>query len=297
MSVATNTDHQYDNYSLVLNSTHIVPNTGNSVFQYKFVSSVTFKDATISLGSIQLYYSWFNISQALNNNRFSYKWFDNSGILNSVFEIKFPDGYYSVNDLNEYIQSILVSRGHYLVQVSSGNHIYHIEFTTNSVYYAVQLNCYAMRTTSADFTRGSTDWAYPSEATTVQVIISSASQFNLLVGLNVGVYPEASDTNNHTFLSNITPNMNPVSNLLMSCSLANQGGFSDPSNIIYTFSSGNAEFGGMIDRSPSLSNHIRIADGQYSSFTVNLIDQNYQRVDIKDPNSVIILHFRIRKPT
>ncbi len=286
---------EYENYSLVLNSSHIVPNTGNSIFKYNFQSTVNFKDASVSLGSLQIYYSWFNISEKLNNNRFTYKWFDNAGVLNTVYEVKIQDGFYSVNDLNEYLQSILISRGHYLTQVSSGNHIYHLEFTTNAIYYAIQLNTYAMRPASADYTRGSTDWAFPSEYTTVQMIFNSTSKFNELVGYNLGVYPETSDTLNHTFLSNITPNMNPVSNLLMSCSLANQGGFSDPSNLIYTFSSGQAEFGQMIDRQPNLSNHIRIADGQYSNFTVNFIDQNLQRVDIKDPNTVIILHFKIKK--
>jgi hypothetical protein len=286
----------YKSYSVVLNRSNIVKNTNNSVLKYSFDSAISFKDAQISLNTINLYFSWFNISAALGNNRFSYKWFDGSGQLNTVYDVLIKDGYYSVNNLNEYLQSILVSRGHYLQQVSSGNYIYFFEFVTNAVYYAIELNVYAMRTASsagADYVRGSTDWAYPAAFTTPQVILNSTNKFNQLIGFANGVYPENTDSNNHVFTSSIAPVLEPISTVLLLCSFATQGGFSNPDNIIYSFTTGGSSFGDMIEKTPVVNNSVSIRDGVYSNFTIELVDQNYQRIDIKDPSVLVMVNIRM----
>jgi hypothetical protein len=284
---------EYDYYSVILNSSNIVPGTKNSVFKYNFRQGIKFENASVSMANLNMFNSWFNISSALNNNKFSYKWFDSLGVLSEVYTVTYKDGNYNINDLNEFMQSILVSRGHYIKQVSSGNHIYHLEFVSNNNYYSAQLNTYAMRTESADYVRGSTNWAFPTIATTVQLIFLSTSMFNNLLGFTNGTYPQVSDTNNHTYLSDFTPDMNPVSSLMLTCSFCSQGGFSDPDNIIFSFTSGSAPFGAMLEKSPVVENYIKIRDGQYTNFTLEFLDQAYRRVDILDPATVITLNFKI----
>lgn len=287
---------EYNNYSVVLNSSNIVPGTKNSVLRYKFDSAMTFKNAQISLSTLNMYFSWFNISSSLNNNKFSYKWFDNTGTLNQVYDVVFQDGYYSINDLNEYVQSILVSRGHYLKQASSGNHIYHIEFISNKVYYTIELNIYAMMTeeaAGASYVRGSTDWGFPTVYTTVQVILNSTNKFSSLIGFENKTYPEVSDTNNHVFSSTVSPVMEPIYTVLLLCSFATQGGYSNPDNIIYSFTNTGAGFGDIIEKTPFVNNYVNIRDGVYSNFTIELVDQNYQRIDIRDPSILAIMNFKI----
>ena len=283
---------EYKYRTVVLNKDNIVPGTGNAVLKYNFPSSENFKKAGMTLTHLSIMNSWFNITRTLGNNKFSYKWFDISGNLSEVFDVEFQDGYYSVSSLNSYMQGILVSRGHYLRRVSSGEYVYHLEFLTSTDYYAIQLNCYAMRTESADYLRGSTSWGWPSQYTTVQIIIPSTNKFKELVGFVEGTYPEVSDINDHSFLSNVTPTMDPVSTLFLHCSLISQGGFSDPDDILYAFTAGNAPLGTTIEKIPPKDNYAGIRDGLYQSFTIEIKDQDYRRVNVRDPVMMFQLTFR-----
>ncbi len=284
---------KYKQYSVVLNNSHVVAGSKNSTLRYNFESAQKFENAKISLNTINVYFSWFNISANLNNNKFSYKWFDSNGLLNQVFDITIKDGYYSVNDLNEYVQSILVTRGHYLKKVVNGENGYHIEFVSNPVYYRIELNTYAMRTASVEYIRGSTDWAFPAAYTTVQVIINSTNQFGKLIGLPAGTYPEISNNEDHAHVSSFSPIMDPISSILMLCSFATQGGFSNPDNIIYSFTTGSSGFGDMIEKTPVSENYVNIRDGIYSNFTIDLVDQAYNKIDIRDPSILVMVNFRI----
>ena len=62
--------------SIFLNSENVEYNGDNITYnklRFKFQTPVEFKNnAKISLGSLNLYYSWFNISKSYNNNSFSY---------------------------------------------------------------------------------------------------------------------------------------------------------------------------------------------------------------------------------
>jgi hypothetical protein len=290
---------EYQQYSVILNSKNIVPGSNNSVLKYDFDTALKFENAQVAVNTVNIYFSWFNISDALNNNKFSYKWFDIDGNLTQVFNIVIKDGYYNVNNLNEYIQSILVSRGHYLVHEPSGKFVYHIELVTNPVYYTIEMNLYAMMSLAsagAIYIKGSTDWGLPNEATTIQVILNSTNLFSSLIGFENGTYPEVSDTNNYIFSSTKAPVMDPISSLMMTCSFASQGGFSNPDNIIYSFTSSGVKFGGLVEKQPVLENYVNIRDGTYSNFTIELLNQNFQRINIKDSDMLIILNFRLVKP-
>lgn len=301
--MAAQKEKEYDIYTVILNKSHIVPNTGNSTLKYNFNSSIEFKDSSLSLSSINIFNSWFNISAALQNNQFSYKWFNNAGVLNQTYTITFPDGYYDVNDMNEYVQSQLVSRGHYLQHTVDSQYVYHIEFISNASYYAIQMNVYAMRTSDVNYTRGVSSntnlypaWGWPSAYTSIQVILSSTNKFYQLIGIQPGTYPSVSDNLNHSYLSDITPTMDPVSSLMVQCSLVNQGGFSDPSDILYSFTAGGVAFGGMIDKQIARDTFCKIRDGVYQNLVLKITDQTYNRVDIRDPSIVIMLNFKIPRP-
>ena len=153
------------------------PGSKNSVLRYNFVSANTFEGADLSLISAVVNSAWFNISSALNNNTFTYKWLDERGDLTETVTITIQDGYYDINNLNEYIQNRLYNKGHYIKHVASGNVIYPFLLRTNMAYYAVQLDVYPIRSESVDYVRGSTEWGWPDDFITPQFIISSTNSF------------------------------------------------------------------------------------------------------------------------
>ena len=61
--------------TIVLNSSNLVNNGLNNQFVYVFPNSVNIKNSYIAVASVAIYYSWFNISAALGNNKFSYTWY------------------------------------------------------------------------------------------------------------------------------------------------------------------------------------------------------------------------------
>jgi hypothetical protein len=131
--------------TIILTETNIEKNTNNSNLLYSFQGSTTFKNSTIALASVNLFFGSFNITKKYNNNTLSYKWFDINGILNQIIEITISDGYYSVNTLNEFLQSEFVKKGHYLID-SNNKYVYFFEMQSNCTYYSIQINVYPMIT-------------------------------------------------------------------------------------------------------------------------------------------------------
>jgi hypothetical protein len=168
--------------TIFFNNSHIV-NKSNNRLVFRFSSSTTFKNARVALKSVTMYYSWFNISAAYNNNRFQYTWFDNTGELNTTVTVTIPDGSYSIETLNEYFQ----------------------------------INCYPMPTSVQNASTyqyvkpvGAT-WAYPPVATTPQIIINSTNEFKTLLGFDAGSYPAILQQTKYDVLGQHVPQIDPVS--------------------------------------------------------------------------------------
>eukprot|EP00952_Eustigmatos_sp_NYUAD-ZCMA_P003085 13407-Eustigmatos_ZCMA.PRE.1 len=68
----------------------------------------------------------------------------------------------------------MVSNGHYLTD-SNGDYVYYIEFQENSVYYAVQLNCYYVPTALPSGYSNPASMTFPATNKTPQVVIPSTN--------------------------------------------------------------------------------------------------------------------------
>ena len=79
--------------TIAISSKAIQPNSNNSTFHYAFPQSVVFKNQEIALSSLTMFNSVYNISSALNNNKFQYVW--NS----TLYTLTLPDGIYEVFDI------------------------------------------------------------------------------------------------------------------------------------------------------------------------------------------------------
>lgn len=176
--------------TLILNQSNIVPNTGNSVFRYNFPQGgVYLENETIAVQQVSLYNSVFNISSALDNNTFSYIWVDGT---TNVVTMPAAGAYFSLADINAYLQSVMITNTHYL-QTSGTNpqNVFFIELIVNQSRYADQLNCFPLNTTIAtakswSLPSGAT-WSIPTGAQIVPMLVVPNTNFSDLIGFAAGI--------------------------------------------------------------------------------------------------------------
>jgi hypothetical protein len=245
------------------------------------------KDQQVALKSISLYYAWDNISAAQQNNTFSYIWHTSSGT--TTHTVTIPDGSYSIDDLNSYLQSVMIANGHYLVN-DSGDHVYYIEFLTNAVYYAVQLNCLALPTSLPSGYTNPASMTFPATALTPRIVIP-ATNIRDILGLSEGTYPATPQTTDYSTYSSTAPQVSPTQSIVMTTNLISSG-LTNPPNVLYSFTPSGTSFGSIIDRQPSSPLWLDVTPGYYQSVEVQFFNQDYSQLVIKDPNVVIILAIR-----
>jgi hypothetical protein len=247
-----------------------------------------------------MYFSWFNITAAYNNNKFSYTWIEGT-----VVQLTIPDGYYSVDTLNAYIQSEMYSRSHYLLD-STGKVVYLISIAENASLYAIQL--YLSRCPTATEVGNTSTSIYkgykgPDGTVTIftgvgtrrpKITISSTNKFCDIIGFSPATYEtNGSTTNTTSFTSNYTPQISPVSSIVMTCSLCNQP-MSRPNNVLYSFGTTNVQFGYGINVAPSQLMFVPINAGNSNEFYVEFRDQDFQPMNIKDNQLVIMLAIKTK---
>lgn len=280
--------------TIILNSTNIV-NTGNNKLVYRFQGGgVTFRNNDIALAQMSLYYSWYNINaSAYNNNTLAYRWLNGT-----IYTITIPDGYYSVLALNAYIQSVMVNNSHYLIDIATGEFVYFIQIQSNEQYYAIQLNEFlsplpATIGVTYNYPVGAT-WTLPVASTTPQLIIYpfTQSNFGKVIGFSAGSYPATFPyVSSYSTLSNITPELQPISAVLITCSLITNP-YATNSKSIYSFGIPATQFGQQIIVTPAEFTYNRITDGFYNDFTIEILDQNGVPIPLKDPQLTILLTIR-----
>jgi hypothetical protein len=290
--------------TLVLNSENIVDGTNNSVLQYNFPNSVYLKDEYIAVQQISLYNSVFNISSALNNNSFSYKWVD--GLIYPVV-MTATGVHLSLSQINSYFQSVMIANKHYYT--SGGQNVYLMEIVLNQSAYAYQINCFA---TSVAIALANT-WVQPTGATWVNptnsivpAVIIPATNIQDLLGFNAGSYPTSVIagippaqtqtpviTSPYSALSQNAPQIEPQPTYLGLCSLVNNA-LVIPNEVIVSITPIGAVFGGLFNIQYSGLAYNKVADGTYTSFTFSFVDDLGQRIAFQDPNILIILIMKNR---
>lgn len=275
-------------YPLIINSNGLVNDGINNKYRYDFPLTSQFNNSKIALANVSLYYSWYNITERNNNNKFTLYW--PTGPLELIFNITIPDGYYSVSTLNLWLQSFCVQNGLYLIN-ADGDFVYYIELVENETYYSVQLNTFALPTGLPG------GWSYPANGTWAYPDVNRCPQLVVLqnglrdiLGFNAGTYPSGGDAlQNYSKLSDFVPQVSPVQSIIMTCSILNNK-YSNPSDVIYSFTQPNdVSFGQIISSSPNEYSFIDVQNGAYSSILISFYDQNFNALYIRDTNIIITL--------
>jgi hypothetical protein len=286
--------------NILINSSNVIEGSQNSKFEYNFPVPKLINDGSIAIHSLQMYYSWFNINAELyNNHQFTYKWWNKFNSLNRIITVTIPNGFYSIESLNLFLQSVMLANGHYIYDTVSKKNMFFIEFVTNATYYAVQLNLTPMYqrgtlTPLAQYILGQSsnsnlDWDLPNSKQCAHVVISASNNFKDLIGFNPGQYPPTHPTTTlYQHLSNYTPKLAPVSSVIIRCNLV-QNDDAIPNDILYSFTSGDTEFGNIINEKPNELYYNKISNGTYNKIILTLFDQNFHPMHINDSQCLITL--------
>lgn len=277
-----------DSYQISFNGSNVVSGTDNAIYRYTFPSPIHFQKAKVALTTVNMFYSWFNIRSDLGNNTYQFVWTDGSG--STTYTVTMPDGYYSVPDLDTFLQNYCIINGLYLVD-ASGDNVYYIQIQENPTYYAVQLNNYSFPTALPSGYTNPNSLTFPGTASTTQFIIGS-NAFQNVIGVTAGTYPSAVQATTSTTLSDFTPQVTPVESLILSCNLIDNR-YSNPPSLLYPFSTGGVAFGGLIESAPNNLLYVDVNEGYYNSIDLEFLDQNYNRVKINDTNLIIQLAFLV----
>ena len=285
-------------FILTLNSTNVSNTNTNTSFKYNFINGgFTCNDYEMCISSITLPYSFFNVSSYYNNKTFSLIF--PTAATTITYSITLPDGFYTITDINSYIQQQCVLNGAYLLD-SSGNYVYFIKMVYDSTYYAVQLLYYSVPTSIGTYTRPSTGLystigtGLPTTAYTPQLVLASTGSIRTIMGFAAGTFPSTQTTTTGDALSTLTPIGSTVNSLLFQCSLVSNR-CTTPSDILDSMPISGSTFGANITYNPSFEKFVSMSNGTFNEFTLTFRDQNLNEVYAKDPNVSITLIIRPKK--
>jgi hypothetical protein len=177
----------------------------------------------------------------------------------------------------------------------SGNNIYYLSITPNSIAYANQIITKLVPTSGTGFTVPSGFIGFPAVQRPPYIEILG-NNFGKYLGFASGNYGK-DITTDYNILSNLVPQATNVNSLLVKCSLVNNG-TSNQSDILDAFAIGGSSggtFGGNLNYTNNIEKWVRIAEGRYNNFIVTIVDQNNNDISILDNNLLINFLIRVKK--
>ena len=272
---------------IAITNTSYVANSGNS-YVYTLPASVRFTNKSkVGMVSFSVYNSTFNVEARRGNNTVTFIW-PSATPVTTTFII--PDGYYSSSDLNSWLQSQMYSSNFYVTSNNGTNVLYFYEIVQNSVRYSIQLNSYYLPTSANATTLGYSQpagatWAYPTTNKTPQLTFNSA--FGSLIGMTAQTYPATVQSTNQSQISTITPIISPVNSYILTCNLINSK-YSIPSNVFFSLPL-NGSLGQLISYVAPSVVYSDIAPNTYNSIVLQMYDQNFNKLELKDNEIVLTL--------
>ena len=274
---------------LSMNTTHYV---SNNMYRLKLPKSVQFKKGDkLSLSSFSMYNSFYNISASqYGNTSITFTWFDNT-----VYNWTIPDGYYSLSDLNLWLQQQFILNNLYCVNSNNSQNIYFVVFQTNSVLYKAQIDVYYMPSATNASLYGyqipsGATWSFPASNTMVKLTINQNLQSYFGI-TNYTTFGTITPVQNMHYLSNTCPIVSPVFSIFLGCNLI-VSDFNQIGNLFSQFPI-SASYGNLMKIESSLDAQISIKEGIYSEIVITLWDQNNKPLVFQDPEMTLFLIIQI----
>lgn len=303
--------------AIVFTPSSVIQDGQNNKLVFKFPGSVKLDNHSVAVSALSMYYSWRNITAALGNNTFSITIFP--GTYPQTFTCVFPDGSYTISDINSYFQYFCIQSGLYLID-ATGKNVFFATFTTNKTKYAIEIQTFSVNPMNPPlgYTRPIN---FPAPVIPVQdprdppipaiiynpwnAVLSFPSGFNKIIGYTAGfatdanldvqttgVTPNGGYASGATiaYLSSVAPQIQPNPVVLVSCTGVSNKYSLAP--VIYSFTSGGASVGALISERPSSLDYISMIPGVYSELKLTLMGADFLPLAIQDGNISIMLSIR-----
>lgn len=280
-------------FTLCLNSSNVIAGSSNTSFKYSFIGgNFRTDDCEICISQASLPFAYYNVSSNYGNNSFSLIF--PTGATTQTIDVTLPDGYYSVDSIQQYIQQICITNKYYLI-TSGGSYVYPFFLAYSPTYYKVQIICATIPNAADMATLGYTQPAgapaLPLVTTGVQFVTGTLGP---IIGFsNATTLPAVATSSTQNFLSTQTPVGSTVNSLIFRCSLVDNN-VAFPSDIMDGCSI-NTPFGTNIIYDPSFEKWVKLKSGVYSSLIFTIVDQDFDQIYSVDPNVAITLMIR-QKP-
>jgi len=234
---------------ILLNSSNYDSSTGQA--RYHFPTNTQLSNKEVALTAASFYNSFFNISQAKQNNVlvFNFPAFTAADTYTMyAYTMTFADGFYSFSDINAAVQNFCIGANLYLYDPVLKKNVYFVAVTVNSVQYKCSLSVALIPTSTQLTTLGWTSPGVPSGGAivnpggsdAVSPTISVGAGMGVLLGIAAGTYPAApvvSGAGTYSATPTVTlgtsaPKINPVNAVIVRCNLVNNSSFGYPVDML-----------------------------------------------------------------
>jgi hypothetical protein len=202
-------------FNIILNSNNVVKNNNYAnqlVFNFINGSFNVKKNMKLQLISAQIPYSFFNISNYYQNNKFNIYWPRGTNMI--LFNVTIPDGFYSVDTLNKYIK-FFCDQNNLFLKDSTGNNVYYINFSINTIYYGIELLINPIPSSlPSGYTTAPPGFIFPNINKTPQIEILN-NDFKNYLGYKPGLYPSSPQSTVYNVLSNNIPKSTNINSIFL----------------------------------------------------------------------------------
>lgn len=268
--------------TITINTSHYDPVTNS--YRYKFPRAVQFRESKVSVQSLAIYNSTYNITAARNNNKFTIKW------LGTDYNIVIPDVFFDFDSFNYFIKQQCLLNKLYCI-TTDGDFVYFINVSANTATYKAQIDLFTIPTSAQATSYGYTlpvgaTWSFPVTPITPQLLI--ADDLRSYFGFkSQTLFPLTPQSTNQTISSDSYPTINFVFAYLLTCNLINTPLSLEPS--LFTQITVNTQFGGLMQMQSTHDSSVNIADGSYSEIVIKLLDQTLLPLQHVDNDLVLTL--------
>lgn len=229
--------------------------------------------------------------------------FSNNITINAVI----PDGYYTADTMNKYLQQVLITNNLYLLDGQTS--LFYLEIVQNPTFYSLQINVHPLPqtlTSTMTYPTGAL-WTLINDGNSYnpQIILPPeimswfgySSSPSSIVGYPVSFLNNGSlsipstmyilNGEDYYHLSNICPKVNSINSIVLGCNLINSD-YSIPSNIFFTIPLSQS-FGNLITISPFSPSFVSTRGGFESYLEITFYDTDFNPLYVRDTDITLTL--------
>lgn len=261
------------------NSVLLVKNSNDGLpineISQRFTTPITFtRDYKIALAQCNMYYSWRNITAALANNQLKYTF---NGVSSTI---NFPDGFYSITDIDGYLKLKMFENGHYLLDASN-EPVYFLTLQENITYYAFTLTASIIPAVLPAGYTNPNGIVLSGETPQLEILNNGMRS---ILGFAAGLYPAAPSLTTYMVNSSSVPQITPISTINIRCNLVNNSQFNiNHPDVLYSFVP-SSSYGEFFSIQPNNLIFLPIITSSFSELKLTFTDQNNNPLSMLDTN-------------